>query len=167
MTERSVHHLRQGIESRFLGFAGPQLLPHPGLLQTPVDHFDGTRARESCRFPRESSYNSSNRSATWKTSADAYCVYRRRRATHPVMSTDWRISVTAAIVSVQSTGDYSLFNARAALRIIKDSVLYIDEVLYKKGPTRPLSLGKPTDPIRGTAVAHNHGIMAESSTSRH
>ena len=72
MTERSVHHLRQGIESRFLGFAGPQLLPHPGLLQTPVDHFDGTRARESCRFPRESSYNSSNRSATWKTSADAY-----------------------------------------------------------------------------------------------
>lgn len=94
-------------------------------------------------------------------------VYRRRRATHPVMSTDWRISVTAAIVSVQSTGDYSLFNARAALRIIKDSVLYIDEVLYKKGPTRPLSLGKPTDPIRGTAVAHNHGIMAESSTSRH
>ena len=94
-------------------------------------------------------------------------MYRRRRATHPVMSTDWRISVTAAIVSVQSTGDYSLFNARAALRIIKDSVLYIDEVLYKKGPTRPLSLGKPTDPIRGTAVAHNHGIMAESSTSRH
>lgn len=83
------------------------------------------------------------------------------------MSTDWRISVTAAIVSVRSIGDYSPLNALAALRMIKDSVLYIDEVLYKKRLTRPLSLGKITDPIRGTAVAHNHGIMAESSTSRH